>query len=78
MVLAMMFTSYSMVFGTGVWTDDIVSYVLLLVALNIPWASLIEMGIAAIIGGIIVTRLSTYLKTDQTVYEEDDFYENSN
>lgn len=78
MVLAMMFTSYSMVFGTGVWADDFVPYVLLLVALNVPWASLIEMGIAAIIGGIIVVRLSMYLKTDQTVYEEEDFYEDSN
>jgi len=67
-----------MVLGTGVWADDFVPYLTLLVFLNVPWASLIEMGMAAIIGGIIVVRLSMYLKTDKTVYTEDDFNEDSN
>ena len=78
MVLTMLFTSYSMVLGTGVWADDFIPYLTLLVFLNVPWASLIEMGMAAIIGGIIVVRLSMYLKTDKTVYTEDDFNEDSN
>jgi len=65
MVLTMMFTSYSMVFGTGVWSEDIVSYFAVLILFNVPIASVIEMFAAAFIGGIIVVRLSNYLNTDE-------------
>lgn len=71
MVLTLLFTSYSMVLGTGSWSEDFMPYILLLVFLNVPWASLIEMGLAAIVGSIIVYRLSQYLHKDD-VYEEDE------
>ena len=71
MVLALMSTSYSMVLGTGNYVDDFVPYVLLLFALNIPWASLIEMSLAAIIGSVIVVRLSNYLSiNNNNIYSE--------
>lgn len=71
MVLALMSTSYSMVLGTGNYVDDFVPYVLLLITLNIPWASLIEMSLAAIIGSVIVVRLSNYLSiNNNNIYSE--------
>jgi uncharacterized membrane protein len=72
MVLTMMLTSYSMVFGSGNIFDDFIPYVTLLFVLNVPWASLIEMTIAAIVGGIIVVRLSKYLSySENSAYSEE-------
>ncbi|MDD3712461.1 MAG: ECF transporter S component, partial [Candidatus Izemoplasmatales bacterium] len=72
MVLTMMLTSYSMVFGSGNIIDDFIPYVTLLFVLNVPWASLIEMTIAAIVGGIIVVRLSKYLSySENSAYSEE-------
>jgi uncharacterized membrane protein len=72
MVLTMMLTSYSMVFGSGNIIEDFIPYVTLLFVLNVPWASLIEMTIAAIVGGIIVVRLSKYLSySENSAYSEE-------
>lgn len=72
MVLTMMLTSYSMVFGSGNIIEDFIPYVTLLFVLNVPLASLVEMLIAAIIGGIIVVRLSKYLsKSENSGYSEE-------
>ncbi|MDD3713090.1 MAG: ECF transporter S component [Candidatus Izemoplasmatales bacterium] len=72
MVLTMMLTSYSMVFGSGNIIEDFIPYVTLLFVLNVPWASLIEMTIAAIVGGIIVVRLAKYLSySENSAYSEE-------
>lgn len=72
MVLTMMLTSYSMVLGSGNIIDDFIPYVTLLFVLNVPWASLIEMTIAAIVGAIIVVRLSKYLSySENSAYSEE-------
>ncbi|MFA7076084.1 MAG: ECF transporter S component [Candidatus Izemoplasmatales bacterium] len=68
MVLVMMFTSYSMLFGTGYWMDDLKSYIAFLILYNVPLASLVEMLLAAVVGSIIVVRLINYLKTDNNSY----------
>ncbi len=62
MVLVMMWTSYTMVFGTGNLVDDFLPYLSVLVFYNVPWASLIEAVIAALVGGIVVVRLAEYLR----------------
>lgn len=72
MVLTMMLTSYSMVLGSGNIIEDFIPYVTFLFAFNVPWASLIEMTIAAIVGGIIVVRLSKYLSySENSAYSEE-------
>jgi len=62
MVLVMMWTSYTMVFGTGNLIDDFIPYLGVLVFYNVPWASLIEAGIAAVVGAVVVVRLAEFLR----------------
>lgn len=68
MVLTMLLTSYSMVLGTGSLIDDFLPYIALLLAVNVPLASLIEMIAAALIGSVVVVRLASFLKTDTHLY----------
>jgi uncharacterized membrane protein len=79
LVLTMLWTSYSMVLGTGNLFEDFVPYVLLLVVLNVPLASFVEMLIAGLIGGTIVIRLAKYLgKTEYLKDGEVEFFEDNN
>ncbi len=72
MVLTMLLTSYSMILGSGNIIEDFIPYVTFLFALNVPWASLIEITIAAIVGGIIVVRLAKYLSySENSAYSEE-------
>lgn len=68
MVLTMLLTSYSMVLGTGSLIEDFLPYIALLLAVNVPLASLIEMIAAALIGSVVVVRLASFLKTDTYLY----------
>jgi len=79
LVLTMLWTSYSMVLGTtGNLFEDFVPYILLLVFLNVPLASFVEMLIAGLIGGTIVIRLAKYLgKTEYLKDSEVEFFENN-
>lgn len=64
MVLTMMWTSYTMVFTTGSLKEAFIPYITLLVVLNVPIASLVEAGIAAFVGSVIVVRLAKFLKNE--------------
>lgn len=64
MVLTMMWTSYTMVFEYNTLKEAFIPYVTLLVVLNVPIASLVEAGIAAFVGAVIVVRLAKFLKNE--------------
>ncbi len=71
MVLTMMLTSYTMVFEYDSISAAFVPYITILVALNVPFAAFVEMLLAAIIGSILVVRLSQYLKRDEYLSESE-------
>lgn len=62
MVLSLAWTSYTMVFGFATLKEALTPYLTLLVAINVPWVSLIEAATAGIVGSVIVIRLARYLK----------------
>ncbi len=69
LVLAMMWTSFTMVFEYNSLGEAFNPYILALVASNVPIAALVEAGIAAFIGGTIVVRLAQYLKKTDYLLE---------
>lgn len=71
MVLTMMFTSYSMVLGTGNWAQDFLPYLALLVLVNVPIASFIEMIAAAVVGSVIAVRISDFRQSERSEYTEE-------
>ncbi len=79
MVLTMLITSFTMVFEYPSISEAFMPYITLLLAVNVPWASLIEMGIAAFVGATIVIRLAKYLRkkeylSQKEVQELEDLY----
>lgn len=71
MVLTMLITSFAMVFEYSSLSEAFVPYITLLVTVNVPWASLIEMGVAAFVGGTIVIRLAKYLRKKEYLSQEE-------
>lgn len=79
LVLSLLLTSFTMVFEYESMSAAFIPYVTLLVTLNVPWASLIEMGLAAFVGATIVIRLAKYLrKTEYLSQKEVEEIENRN
>jgi uncharacterized membrane protein len=72
MVLTMMFTSYSMVLGTGNWAQDFIPYLTLLVVVNVPIASTIEMVAAAVVGAVIAVRIAEIRQPERFEYTEEE------
>ncbi len=71
MVLTMLITSFAMVFEYSSLSEAFVPYITLLVTVNVPWASLIEMGVAAFVGGTIVIRLAKYLRKKEYLSQKE-------
>ena len=72
MVLTMMFTSYSMVLGTGNWAQDFIPYLTLLVVVNVPIASTIEMVAAAVVGAVIAVRIAEIRQPERFEHVEEE------
>ncbi len=71
MVLTMAWTSYTMVFEYASLSEALKPFITLLVVINVPIVSLIEAGVAGVVGGAIVMRLAKYLKNKDYVLESE-------